>query len=83
MKKLLITALALFITGCGGGEKVEKKPAVKKKPLTKTEELKRKAKLTEAASMVGYDGKRIHKDLNKIIDANQKSVKDMEDLMGK
>ena len=83
MKKILITALALFITGCGGGEKVEKKPAAKKKPLTKTEELKRKAALTEAASMVGYDGKRIHKDLNKIIDANQKGMKDLEGIMGK
>jgi PBP1b-binding outer membrane lipoprotein LpoB len=83
MKKLLITVLALFITGCGGGEKVEKKPAKKKKPLTKTEELKRKAALTEAASMVGYDGKRIHKDLNKIIDANQKGMKDLEGIMGK
>ena len=85
MKKLLLLCLvALVITGCGGSEtkkeeqtKVEeKKPA---KPMTETEKLKQKAKVSEAASIVGYDGKKIHKQLDQIIDQSAEHKKMLED----
>lgn len=77
-KVFLILGVSLLITGCGSEPEVKK--AEPTKPLTKTEELKRKAKLTEAASIVGYDGKAIHKNLDKIIDENAKHQKMLEDV---
>lgn len=81
MKKvlLLITAVC-FVAGCG--ETPKKEP---KKKLSRVEELHRKAKFTEAAGIVGYDGKAIHKNLDKMIKAREqqttdlnKAVKDMQ-----
>ncbi|MGM0600872.1 MAG: hypothetical protein ACQETH_13765 [Candidatus Rifleibacteriota bacterium] len=85
MKKLLLLCLAaLVITGCGGSEpakekqtKVEDKKPVK--PMTKTEKLKQKAKVSEAASIIGYDGKKIHKELDQIIDQSAEHKKMLED----
>ena len=42
--------------------------------------LRKKANVAEAASMVGYDGKAIKKDLNKIIDEREKMDKQLKDL---
>lgn len=85
MRKLfLIIGLSLFVSGCGSEPEVKKiEPAQPVKPLTKTEQLHQKAKFTEAASMVGYDGKDIHQKLDKIIDENaahEKMLKDVGDL---
>lgn len=82
MKKILLLITAVcFATGCGETPK-KKKP---KKKLSRVEELHRKAKFTEAAGIVGYDGKAIHKNLDKMIKAREqhttdfdKAVKDME-----
>ncbi len=42
--------------------------------------LRKKANVAEAASVVGYDGKAIKKDLNKIIDDREKMDKQLKDL---
>ncbi len=44
------------------------------------DQLRKKANVAEAASMVGYDGKAIKKDLNKIIDEREKMDKQLKDL---
>lgn len=44
------------------------------------DKLRKKANIAEAASVVGYDGKKIKKDLNKIIDAKEKEAKQYNDL---
>ncbi len=75
-KTMFLLPIALMLWGCGSSEPV-KKTAPK---LTKTEELKRKANVAEAASLVGYDGKKIKQDLNKIIDASNDSQKQLEGL---
>lgn len=73
----------LFIAGCGSSEKPVEKTQVAKPPLSKAEQLKEQAKVAEAASLVGYDGKAIRKDLEKIIDqseAENKRLKEIDDL---
>ena len=44
------------------------------------DKLRKKANVAEAASMVGYDGKKIKKDLNKIIDEKEKEAKQYKDF---
>jgi hypothetical protein len=81
MKKLIILLALSLITGCGSEKAPEKTEAAKaeeKKPLTKIEKLRKKAEFTKAASMVGYDGKQINKDLNKILDAAENQNKDLQ-----
>ena len=79
MKKLFLVLTALtFLCGCGT-KKVEKKEPIKK--LTRVEELHRKAKFTEAAGIVGYDGKSIHKQLDKVIDLQEKDTKDLNNAL--
>ena len=46
---------------------------------TDYDELRRKANVAEAASIVGYDGKAIKKDLNKIINESERMSKQLED----
>lgn len=49
---------------------------------TDYDELRRKVNVAEAASVVGYDGKAIKKDLNKIIDESEKMSKQLNDIDG-
>lgn len=44
------------------------------------DQLRKKANVAEAASMVGYDGKAIKKELNKIIDEREKMDNQLKDL---
>ena len=44
------------------------------------DKLRKKANVAEAGSLVGYDGKKIKKDLNKIIDEKEKEAKQYKDL---
>jgi hypothetical protein len=87
MRKLTLTVLlsgSILMLGCGSSEPEKTKDeTTRAKPLTKKEKLHNKAKITEAASLVGYDGKKIHKDLDKIIDENAKhqdALKELDDL---
>ena len=82
---VLVAGCALFC-GCWGSTPAPQKTdtpaaaAEKTVPMNSTEELRRKADLTEAASLVGYDGKAIKQDLHKVIDAQQEAAKRLEDL---
>lgn len=78
---LLLLVVCGFTSGCGCGREpeVKKVPEVKA-PLSKADELRQKAKIAEAASLVGYDGKDIHEKLNKIIDIQEEDAKRLEDL---
>ena len=88
MKKagaLLMLGACVFFYGCGCGREEEKKPAEISKievkaPLSKSDELRQKAKIAEAASLVGYDGKAIKESLNKFIDNQEIEAKRIEDL---
>ncbi|EKD83443.1 MAG: hypothetical protein ACD_39C00675G0003 [uncultured bacterium] len=81
----MIIASACLLVGCCAGPDSAKpaQPEVKsevKAPLSKTDQLRQKAKIAEAASLVGYDGKAINRDLNKIIDQQEQSAKQLDDL---
>lgn len=77
MAFFLLLASALFINGCG---ETEKKPEQPKPVLSKTDQMRQKAKLAEAASLVGYDGKAIKENLNKIIDDSEKAEKQLKEI---
>lgn len=82
---LVVIAGCAILCGCWGSAPEPQKtdvPAavVKTAPANSTDELRRKADLTEAASLVGYDGKAIKEDLHKVIDAQQEAAKRLEDL---
>lgn len=80
MLAILITACALS-AGCGSEPEVKKAPVPEvKAPLSKSDELRQKANIAEAASLVGYDGKAIKENLNKIIDEQENAAKQLEDL---
>jgi outer membrane murein-binding lipoprotein Lpp len=81
-KALVVLCCSLMLVGCGGGESEVKKnkTASPTKSLTKTEQLHNKAKVAEAAGIVGYDGKQIREDLDKIIDQNAEHQKMLEDI---
>lgn len=78
-KTIVLMVVALAVAGCGGSPEVKKEPE-KKPVLSKSDELRRKAKFTEAASLVGYDGKAINKNLNKIIDESENANKQLKEL---
>lgn len=88
MRKIFAMILcSLLISGCGSEpapKKVEPaKAAAPVKEMSKTDKLHQKAKVAEAASIVGYDGKDIRKKLDTIIDENAKHeqmLKDVGDL---
>ncbi|MFZ5951507.1 MAG: hypothetical protein ACOYXC_12435 [Candidatus Rifleibacteriota bacterium] len=89
MKKILLSALVGSLLFAGCGSEPEAKPATPApaaapaKEMSKTDQLHQKAKVAEAASIVGYDGKDIRQKLDKIIDENaahEKMLKDVNDL---
>jgi uncharacterized protein YceK len=83
---MLIVSGTFAICGCGSEpsadeqKKVEGKKPAAAKEMTKEEKLHKKARITEAASLVGYDGKKIRKDLDKFIDESAKQEKMLKDL---
>ncbi len=84
-KKIIILLITAFlIPGCCTQTKpvTEVKPAVPAAPLSQADQMRKKANIAEAASLIGYDGKAIKRDLNKIIDQQEKSAKQLEDLKG-
>lgn len=84
----------LFITlliapGCGSEpEKIPSKvPKVSKNSVSvpktdaeKIKELRKKANIAEAASIIGYDGKAIKRDLNKLIDKHEDNIGKFNEL---
>ncbi len=88
MKKaavLFLLPATLLMYGCGSGSETPKTATptattASGTAMSKTDELKQKAKVAEAASLVGYDGKAIREDLNKIIDIQAEEAKRLEDL---
>lgn len=90
-KVFLIIVSSLLLAGCGGSsEPAKEKPAPAQAAnssnssagMSKTEKLHQKAKVAEAASLVGYDGKDIRKKLDTIIDANAEHEKMLKDVGG-
>lgn len=81
MQKRILSVWLMVVSslmiGCGGSEKKIEPP---KPELSKTDQMRQKAKLAEAASLVGYDGKAIKDNLNKIIDESERSEKQLKDL---
>ncbi len=84
MKKALLgvlLAVGLMLSGCGSGSKASQKESkdLNKKlqqttsqNKTDADSLRQKAKVAGSASrVVGYDGNRIDRDLNKIIDKSE------------
>ncbi|HAE37360.1 MAG TPA: hypothetical protein DCG57_01840 [Candidatus Riflebacteria bacterium] len=83
----MIIASVCLLTGCCAGTDAAKptQPEVKseiKQPLSQSDQMRQKAKVAEAASLIGYDGKAINRDLNKIIDEQERSAKQLEELNG-
>ena len=71
MKLVTPVVLALFLfVGCG-----EKPRAVEAKDK---DEARQSTKALEAADLVGYDGKRIRKNTDRILDANDKRNQDIQ-----
>ena len=73
-KMLIVLAATLLVAGCG---KEAEKPKVQA-PETRAETLHRKARAARMGDLVGYDGKQIQKNLDKVIDANEAHVKELE-----
>ena len=71
---ILIVA-ATLIAGCG---QEPAKPQVASPTETPEEALHRKARAAQMGDLVGYDGKKLQKDLDKIIDNSSKRAKDLE-----
>lgn len=81
--KILAVLLLVAVSGCCGSR--EEAPAKvmseqQKAPLSHADQMRQKAKIAEAASLVGYDGKAIRRDLDKIIDQQEESAKQLEAL---
>lgn len=85
----------IFLAGCGETNSPKAKNGnssaaeldkslseIRVKPGEKVDydKLRKKANVAEAASMAGYDGKALKKDLNKIIDEREKMDKQLNDL---
>ena len=92
---LLVLCGILFLVGCGetntpkakesnrsGAELNKSLSGLNVKPGDKVDydKLRKKANVAEAASMAGYDGKAIKKELNKIIDEREKMDKQLNEL---
>lgn len=78
---VLLLICAALSTGCGSEPK-KAEPAPKAetaKPMSEADKLRQKAKIAEAASLIGYDGKDLHKKLDKIIDENEQREKTLRD----
>ena len=96
MKNIIfVAAMCSFVAfvGCGNSESSSKKEEKANKITVESskdelkpngevdyDKLRKKANVAEAASVVGYDGKAIKKDLNKIIDEREKMDKQLKDL---
>ena len=85
----------IYLTGCGETNKPKQKTEkqtlnelnknlseMNPRPGEKVDydKLRKKANVAEAASLAGYDGKAIKKELNKIIDEREKMDKQLNDL---
>jgi len=80
---LIFLISATFAGGCCSKQEAVPQPKAEPKavaPLSKSDQLRQKAKIAEAADLIGYDGKAIKRDLNKIIDQQEQSAKQLEDL---
>ncbi len=92
---ILVLCGIIFLAGCGETnapkQKTEKQTLnelnknlseMNTRPGEKVDydKLRKKANVAEAASMAGYDGKAIKKELNKIIDEREKMDKQLNDL---
>jgi len=74
---------AVFMSGCCGNQEAAPAPKIEPKavaPMSQADQMRQKAKVAEAASLIGYDGKAIKRDLDKIIDQHEQSAKQLEDL---
>jgi len=76
----VVAVVACMLTGCCAGPKPVQPKVEVKAPLSKSDQLRQKAKIAEAASLIGYDGKAIKRDLNKFIDQQEEDAKQLEDL---
>jgi len=74
---LTLAIASLLVAGCGSSEKKIEAP---KPELSKSDQMRQKAKFAEAASMVGYDGKAIKENLNKIIDESERAEKQLKEI---
>ena len=94
-KNILITFLCgiVFFIGCGDSSTSSKKEekinniTIENKKINVNsngevdyDDLRKKANVAGAADIIGYDGKAIKKDLNKIIDEREKMDKQLKDL---
>jgi len=70
---IMIFAAMLFLSGCEK-ESVGTDPASQSTPGS--------TKPLEAADLVGYDGKRLRKSVDRIKDANEKHNEDLEKMVG-
>lgn len=74
---------AILLGGCCGNQEAAPAPKVEPKaaaPMSQADQRRQKAKVAEAATLIGYDGKAIRRDLDKIIDQQEQSAKQLEDL---
>ncbi len=77
--------VSFFASGCcsrseTSGQSVPVSSPGAAAPADKMQELRRRADLSEAASLVGYDGKAIKEDLHKILDAQQEQARRLKEL---
>ena len=94
-KNVLITFLCgiIFLIGCGDSSTSSKKEEktnnitienqninINSNGNVDYDDLRKKANVAGAADIIGYDGKRIKKDLNKIIDEREKMDNQLKDL---
>ncbi len=80
---VIFLILGAFVGGCCGREEtapVDEAGPKAVAPLSQADQMRQKAKVAEAADLIGYDGKAIKRDLDKIIDQHEKSAKQLEDL---
>lgn len=71
---------SVFAVGCGSEPKKAEPLKAPAKEMTEAEKLHQKAKVAEAASLIGYDGKDIRKKLDTIIDENEKHQQMLKDV---
>ena len=73
MKHKLLLMLCMAIAGCGGNaeKNVEQNKPTEERPETKK---------IEAADAVGYDGKAIRKNVDKMLNDNDKKQKELEEM---
>ena len=76
-KLLLVLTLIITMTGCCSSDdsqaEVENTQVeTEKEEMSRADKLREKARVSEASSLLGYDGKALHKDLQTIIDQSEK-----------